>query len=159
MLGYWGDPVATREAVDAEGWMHTGDLATLDADGYCRIVGRLKDIIIRAGENVAPQEIEEALHRHPKVAEACVFGVPDTRFGEEICAWIRLREPASATAREIRAFCRDRLANFKVPRYIKFVDAFPLTVTGKVQRFAMREETLAELKTNALRRRPIRAAQ
>ena len=156
MLGYWGDPAATREAIDADGWMHTGDLATLDAHGYCRIVGRLKDIIIRAGENVAPREIEEALHRHPKVAEAHVFGVPDPRFGEEICAWIRLHHGASFTAREIRAFCRGRLANFKVPRYIKFVDAFPLTATGKVRRFAMREETLWELKASSRR---IRAAQ
>jgi fatty-acyl-CoA synthase len=145
MLGYWDDAAATRAAVDPDGWIHTGDLASIDEQGYCRIVGRSKDIIIRGGENVAPREIEELLYRHPKVAEAYVFGVPGSRFGEEICAWIRPRAAETITAREIRAFCRARLANFKVPSHIKFVDSFPITPTGKVQRPVMREETLSDL--------------
>jgi len=145
MLGYWGDEERTREVIDAARWMHTGDLATLDAEGYCNIVGRIKDMVIRGGENVYPREIEEFLYRHPKIQDVQVIGVPDDRYGEEICAWIRLRPGASASEQEIRAFCRDQIAHYKVPRYIKFVDEFPMTVTGKIQKFVMRERMIAEL--------------
>jgi fatty-acyl-CoA synthase len=145
MLGYWGDAERTREAIDAARWMHTGDLATIDAEGYCNIVGRIKDMVIRGGENVYPREIEEFLYGHPKIQDVQVIGVPDERYGEEICAWIRLRAGANANEEEIKAFCRDRIAHYKVPRYIKFVDEFPMTVTGKIQKFVMRERTIAEL--------------
>src|SRR6266581_3688960 len=145
MLGYWGDEERTREAIDAARWMHTGDLATIDAEGYCNIVGRIKDMVIRGGENVYPREIEEFLYRHPKIQDVQVIGVPDDRYGEEICAWVKLRPGVGATEEEIRAFCRDQIAHYKVPRYIKFVDEFPMTVTGKIQKFIMRERTIAEL--------------
>jgi fatty-acyl-CoA synthase len=145
MLGYWNDPEKTAEAVDEAGWMHTGDLATIDAEGYCNIVGRIKDMVIRGGENVYPREIEEFLYRHPKVQEVQVIGVPDPRLGEELCAWIRLRDGEGASAEEIQLFCRGRIAHFKIPRYIKFVDAFPMTVTGKIQKFVMRETMIREL--------------
>jgi fatty-acyl-CoA synthase len=145
MLGYWGDEQRSREAIDAARWMHTGDLATIDAEGYCNIVGRIKDMVIRGGENVYPREIEEFLYRHPKIQDVQVIGVPDDRYGEEICAWVKLRPGVSATEEEIRAFCRDQIAHYKVPRYIKFVDEFPMTVTGKIQKFIMRERTIAEL--------------
>jgi fatty-acyl-CoA synthase len=145
MLGYWGDEERTREAVDAARWMHTGDLATIDAEGYCNIVGRIKDMVIRGGENVYPREIEEFLYRHPKIQDVQVIGVPDDRFGEEICAWVKLRPGVAASEEEIRAFCRDQIAHYKVPRYVKFVDEFPMTVTGKIQKFIMRERTIAEL--------------
>jgi fatty-acyl-CoA synthase len=145
MLGYWADEERTREAIDAARWMHTGDLATLDAEGYCNIVGRIKDMVIRGGENVYPREIEEFLYRHPKIQDVQVIGVPDDRYGEEICAWIRLRQGVSASEQEIKAFCCDQIAHYKVPRYIKFVDEFPMTVTGKVQKFVMRERMIAEL--------------
>ncbi|HXX52386.1 MAG TPA: AMP-binding protein [Xanthobacteraceae bacterium] len=145
MLGYWGDDERTREAIDAARWMHTGDLATIDAEGYCNIVGRIKDMVIRGGENVYPREIEEFLYRHPKIQDVQVIGVPDDRFGEEICAWVKLRPGATASEEEIRAFCRDQIAHYKVPRYVKFVDEFPMTVTGKIQKFIMRERTIAEL--------------
>jgi fatty-acyl-CoA synthase len=144
MRGYWGDIAKTAEAVDGEGWMHTGDLATMDADGYCNIVGRIKDMVIRGGENVYPREIEEFLFRHPKVAAVQVFGVPDTRYGEELCAWVRLREGQTATEDEIRAFCKGQIAHYKIPRYVKFVGVFPMTVTGKVQKFIMREQMMTE---------------
>jgi fatty-acyl-CoA synthase len=145
MLGYWDDEARTREAIDAARWMHTGDLATIDAEGYCNIVGRIKDMVIRGGENVYPREIEEFLYRHPKIQDVQVIGVPDDRYGEEICAWIKLRPGVSASEEEIRAFCRDQIAHYKVPRYIKFVDEFPMTVTGKIQKFIMRERTISEL--------------
>src|SRR5271167_625906 len=145
MLGYWGDEERTREAIDAARWMHTGDLATIDAEGYCNIVGRIKDMVIRGGANVYPREIEEFLYRHPKVQDVQVIGVPDDRYGEEICAWVKLRPEMSATEEEIKAFCRDQIAHYKVPRYVKFVDAFPMTVTGKIQKYIMRERTVAEL--------------
>jgi fatty-acyl-CoA synthase len=145
MLGYWGDEERTREAIDAARWMHTGDLATIDAEGYCNIVGRIKDMVIRGGENVYPREIEEFLYRHPKIQDVQVIGVPDDRYGEEICAWVKLRPGVSATEEEIRVFCRDQIAHYKVPRYIKFVDEFPMTVTGKIQKFIMRERTIADL--------------
>ena len=144
MLGYWADEDRTREAIDAARWMHTGDLATIDAEGYCNIVGRIKDMVIRGGENVYPREIEEFLYRHPKIQDVQVIGVPDDRYGEEICAWVRLRPGVAATEEEIKAFCRDQIAHYKVPRYVKFVDEFPMTVTGKIQKFIMRERSVAE---------------
>ena len=145
MLGYWNDPAATAKAVDAAGWMHTGDLAVMDADGYVRIVGRIKDVIIRGGENVYPREVEEFLHTIPGVAEAQVIGVPCDHYGEEVMAWVRLRPGVALTGDELRAACAGRIASFKIPRHWKFVDAFPMTVTGKVQKFRMREVAAAEL--------------
>ncbi|HEX3881946.1 MAG TPA: AMP-binding protein [Stellaceae bacterium] len=145
MLGYWDDPERTAESIDAAGWMHTGDLATIDDEGYCNIVGRIKDMVIRGGENVYPREIEEFLYRHPKIQDVQVIGVPDPRYGEELCAWVRLRDGETATTEEIRAFCQGQIAHYKIPRYVKFVDQFPMTVTGKVQKFLMREETIREL--------------
>ena len=145
MLGYWDDQERTRQAIDEAGWMHTGDLATIDAEGYCAIVGRIKDMVIRGGENVYPREIEEFLYRHPKIADVQVFGVPDEKFGEEICAWVRLREGETMTEIEVREFCRDQIAYYKVPRHVRFVPEFPMTVTGKVQKFLMREEMAREL--------------
>ncbi len=125
--------------------MQTGDLATIDDDGYCNIVGRIKDMVIRGGENVYPREIEEFLYRHPKIQDVQVIGVPDPRYGEELCAWVRLRDGEVASADEIRAFCQGQIAHYKIPRYVKFVDAFPMTVTGKIQKFVMREAMIAEL--------------
>ena len=145
MRGYWNDEEMTREAVDRAGWMHSGDQATVDAEGYCNIVGRIKDMVIRGGENVYPREIEEFLYRHPKVQDVQVVGVPDEKYGEELCAWIKLRDGEEANADEIKAFCKDQIAHFKVPRYVRFVDAFPMTVTGKIQKFKMRETMIAEL--------------
>ncbi|MBI5016091.1 MAG: AMP-binding protein [Deltaproteobacteria bacterium] len=145
MRGYWGDPELTAESVDDAGWMHTGDLATIDAEGYCNIVGRSKDMVIRGGENVYPREIEEFLYRHPKVQDVQVVGVPDLKYGEELCAWIRLRDGQSALVDEIREFCRGQIAHYKIPRYVKFVDEFPMTVTGKIQKFVIREKMVEEL--------------
>jgi len=145
MRGYWNDPDRTREAVDVAGWMHTGDLATLDADGYCNIVGRIKDMVIRGGENIYPREIEEFLFRHPKIEAAQVFGVPDLKFGEELCAWIKTKGGHELTSEEIKAFCQGQIAHYKIPRYVFVVEGFPMTVTGKVQKFAMREQVIAEL--------------
>lgn len=146
MIGYWDDPERTAEAIDAEGWMHTGDLATIDAEGYGNIVGRLKDMVIRGGENVYPREIEEYLYRHPKVEEVAVVGVPDPKFGEEICAWVKLKPGESATEDEIKNFCKGQIAHYKVPRYVRFVTEFPMTVTGKVQKFQIRDAMIEELK-------------
>jgi fatty-acyl-CoA synthase len=145
MLGYWDDAERTAEAIDRAGWMHTGDLATLDADGYCNIVGRIKDMVIRGGENVYPREVEEFLFRHPRIEAVQVVGVPDLKYGEELCAWVKLKPDTKATAEEIQSFCKGQIAHYKIPRYVKFVDAFPMTVTGKVQKFIMREETIKEL--------------
>ncbi len=145
MLGYWGDEAKTAEAVDADGWMHTGDLATMDAEGYVNIVGRLKDMVIRGGENVYPREVEEFLYRHPAVQDVQVVGVPDVKYGEELCAWVKLRDGMTATEDDIRAFCRGQIAHYKVPRHIRFVDGFPMTITGKVQKFVMRQESIAAL--------------
>lgn len=139
MHGYWGDAEKTREAIDAEGWMHTGDLATMDAEGYVNIVGRIKDMVIRGGENVYPREIEEFLYRHPLVQDVQVVGVPDQRFGEELCAWIIAKPGASLTEDSIREFCKGQIAHYKVPRYIRFVNEFPMTVTGKIQKFKIRD--------------------
>ncbi len=145
MLGYWDDAERTAQAIDAAGWMHTGDLATMDAEGYCNIVGRIKDMVIRGGENVYPREIEEFLYRHPKIQDVQVFGIPDERYGEELCAWVKLRAGETLTAEDVREFCRDQIAHYKVPRHIRFVDEFPMTVTGKMQKFIMRDRMAAEL--------------
>jgi len=145
MLGYWNDEARTREAVDARGWMRTGDLATIDDAGYCRIVGRIKDMVIRGGENVYPREIEEFLHRHPDVQDVQVIGVPDEKYGEELCAWVVPRTGAALDEETVRAFCRERIAHYKVPRYVRIVQGFPTTVTGKVQKFQMREQMIQEL--------------
>jgi fatty-acyl-CoA synthase len=145
MLGYWDDPEKTAEALDADDWMHTGDLAVIDEAGYGNIVGRIKDMVIRGGENVYPREIEEYLYRHPKIEDITVVGVPDPRFGEELCAWIRLKTGETATDVEIIDFCRGQIAHYKIPRYLRFVDAFPMTVTGKVQKFLIRDQMIAEL--------------
>ncbi|MEQ8611406.1 MAG: AMP-binding protein [Parvibaculum sp.] len=146
MIGYWDDDEKTAEAIDAEGWMHTGDLATIDAEGYGNIVGRLKDMVIRGGENVYPREIEEYLYRHPKVEDVAVVGVPDEKFGEVICAWVKLKPGETASEDEIKTFCKGQIAHYKVPRYVRFVAEFPMTVTGKVQKFQIRDSMIAELK-------------
>jgi fatty-acyl-CoA synthase len=145
MLSYWNDPKATATAIDAAGWMHTGDLATMDDEGYINIVGRIKDMIIRGGENIYPREIEEFLYTHPAVLDAQVIGVPSERYGEEVMAWVRLRPDTTVTGDELSSFCRGRISTYKIPRYWKFVDAFPMTVTGKIQKFRMREVSVQEL--------------
>jgi fatty-acyl-CoA synthase len=145
MRGYWGDKERTAEDIDAAGWIRTGDLATMDEAGYIRIVGRIKDMLIRGGENIYPREIEEYLYTHPKIDQVEVVGVPDEKFGEEIAAWIRLTEGEHLDEDEVRDFCRGQLAHFKIPRYIRFVDEFPMTVTGKVQKYLIREQMAADL--------------
>jgi fatty-acyl-CoA synthase len=145
MRGYWDEPERTRDAIDAGGWMHTGDLAVIDEQGYCNIVGRVKDMIIRGGENVYPREIEEFLYRHPAVFDVAVVGVPDAKYGEAVCACIQLRVGMSVTEEEIREFCRSQIAHYKVPRYVRFMDSFPLTVSGKVQKYLIREQLRAVL--------------
>ena len=144
MLGYWNDTAATADAIDAAGWMHTGDLATIDDSGYVNIVGRIKDMIIRGGENIYPREIEEFLYAHPEVSDVQVIGVPSERYGEEVMAWVKPKEGVILTAESLEAFCRGRIASNKVPRYWKFVDSFPMTVTGKVQKYLMREASVEE---------------
>ena len=145
MKGYWNDPEKTKDAIDEAGWMHTGDLATMDEQGYVNIVGRLKDMVIRGGENVYPREIEEFLYTHPKIQDVQVIGVPDPRYGEETCAWIKLHSGQTATPEEIREFCKGQIAHYKIPRYIEFVTEFPMTITGKIQKFVMREQTIKKL--------------
>jgi fatty-acyl-CoA synthase len=145
MPGYWNDPERTAKAIDAAHWIASGDIATLDEEGYCQIVGRIKDMLIRGGENIFPREIEEFLYTHPKIEQVEVIGVPDKKYGEEICAWIRLHEGVSLEEGEVRDFCKDKIAHFKVPRYIRFVDEFPMTVTGKVQKYIMRKRMAEEL--------------
>jgi len=145
MLGYWDDPERTAEAIDADGWMHTGDIGVIDEQGYGSVVGRIKDMVIRGGENIYPREIEEFLYAHPKVADVQVVGVPDRKMGEELCAWIRLAADEACTEDEIRDFCRNRIAHYKIPRYIRFVDEFPMTVSGKVQKFVIRERMMREV--------------
>ncbi len=145
MHGYWQDEAKTREAIDEQGWMHTGDLATMDAAGYVNIVGRIKDMVIRGGENIYPREIEEFLYRHPKVQDVQVVGLPDKRYGEELCAWIVTKPGQTLTEDEIRAFCKGQIAHYKVPRYIRFVSGFPMTVTGKIQKFKIRDEMKHQL--------------
>jgi fatty-acyl-CoA synthase len=145
MLGYWNNQEATREAIDSGRWMHTGDLATMDAEGYLNIVGRIKDMIIRGGENIYPREIEEFLYTHPAVQDVQVIGVPDEKYGEEVMAWVILKEGQQVSEEQIRDFCRGKIAHHKVPRYVKFTDGFPMTVTGKIQKFKMRETAVEEL--------------
>jgi fatty-acyl-CoA synthase len=145
MLGYWDDEQRTRESIDRAGWMHTGDLATIDEAGYCAIVGRIKDLVIRGGENIYPREVEDFLYRHPKIQAVQVVGIPDAKYGEELCAWIRVNDGMEADEAEIRAFCHGQIAHQKIPRYIRFVDEFPMTVTGKVQKFIIRERMMEEL--------------
>jgi fatty-acyl-CoA synthase len=145
MLGYWDDAARTADCLDADGWMHTGDLGTIDAEGYGNIVGRIKDMVIRGGENLFPREIEEFLYRHPAIADVQVVGLPDPRYGEELCAWIQLHPGEALTEAELRAFCHGEIAHHKIPRYVRFVDAFPMTVTGKVQKFLIRQEMIETL--------------
>ncbi len=145
MLGYWNNPTATAEAIDQARWMHTGDLATMDAEGYINIVGRIKDMIIRGGENVYPREVEEFLYTHPGVSDVQVIGIPDAKYGEEIMAWVKPKPGFTLTAEELKDFCRGKIAHYKIPRYFKFVDAFPMTVTGKIQKFLMRDQSIEEL--------------
>ena len=142
MLGYWDDEDKTVEAIDASGWMHTGDLATIDAQGYCNIVGRVKDMVIRGGENIYPREVEEFLFSHDSIQDVAVFGVPDGKYGEQLCAWIKLKEGGALDEAGIKAFCTDRIAHYKVPYYVRFVDEFPMTVTGKLQKFIMRDRMI-----------------
>ena len=150
MLGYWDDPERTKGVIDEARWMHTGDLAVIDDEGFCNIVGRIKDVVIRGGENVYPREVEEFLYGHPAIADVQVFGVPDARYGEELCAWIMLRPDATLTEAEVREYCRGKIAHQKVPRYVRFVDAFPMTVTGKMQKYLMREAMQSELGITAV---------
>jgi fatty-acyl-CoA synthase len=145
MIGYWDDAANTAAALDAEGWMHTGDLAVIDEAGYGNIVGRIKDMVIRGGENIYPREVEEYIYRHSAVEDVQVVGVPDARMGEELCAWIKLRAGAEADEAAITAFCRGQIAHYKIPRYIRFVDSFPMTVTGKIQKFEIRKAMIEEL--------------
>ncbi|NNE94944.1 MAG: AMP-binding protein [Acidimicrobiales bacterium] len=145
MLGYWEDPERTSESIDAEGWMHSGDTAVMDADGYVNIVGRIKDMVIRGGENVYPREIEEFLYSHPKIQDVQVIGVPDEKYGEEIMAWVQVAEGQSLDAEEVREFCRGKIAHYKIPRYVQVTDEFPMTVTGKIQKFKLRDQAIAEL--------------
>jgi fatty-acyl-CoA synthase len=145
MLSYWGDPQLTAEAVDAAGWMHTGDMGVIDEEGFCNIVGRIKDMVIRGGENIYPREIEEFLYSHPGVEAVQIFGVPDPKYGEELCAWIKRRAGATVDEEGIRSYCKARIAHYKVPRYVMFVDDFPMTVTGKAQKYLMRKQVMEKL--------------
>jgi len=145
MQGYWNDPERTAETIDPGGWLHSGDLAVMDGDGYVQIVGRIKDMIIRGGENIYPREIEEFLYQHPAISEVQVFGVPDEKMGEEVCAWIQLNAGHELSADEVKDYCRDKITHFKIPRYIDFVDEYPMTVTGKIQKFVMREAMVERL--------------
>jgi fatty-acyl-CoA synthase len=145
MLGYWGDPQLTSEAVDQAGWMHTGDMGVLDEEGFCNIVGRIKDMVIRGGENIYPREIEEFLYSHPAVEAVQVFGVPDPKYGEVLCAWIKKRAGTTADEESIRSYCKERIAHYKVPRYVMFVEDFPMTVTGKAQKYLMRKQVMEKL--------------
>jgi fatty-acyl-CoA synthase len=145
MLGYWDDEARTGESIDAAGWMHTGDLATMNEAGYCNIVGRIKDMVIRGGENVYPREIEEFLYRHPDIQDVQIVGIPDSKYGEELCAWIIRRTGAALSEDDVQAFCRGQIAHYKIPRYIRFVDSFPTTVSGKVQKYLIRETMVREL--------------
>jgi fatty-acyl-CoA synthase len=145
MRGYWGDAEQTARAIDEAGWMHTGDLATIDAEGYCNIVGRLKDMVIRGGENIYPREVEEFLYTHPDIADVQVFGVPDQQYGEQLCAWIRPKPGVALTEQQVTAFCQGAIAHYKIPKYIRFVEDFPMTVTGKIQKFVMRQTMIEEL--------------
>jgi fatty-acyl-CoA synthase len=146
MKCYYNNPSATHATLDSNGWNHTGDLGTMDNDGYVKIVGRLKDMVIRGGENIYPREIEEFLHHHPKIADVYIIGVPDARYGEELMAWVMVKEGETLTGEEVKEFCRGRIAHYKIPQYVKFVTEFPMSVTGKIQKFMMREISIRELK-------------
>jgi fatty-acyl-CoA synthase len=154
MLGYWDEPDKTAETIDAGRWMHTGDLAVMDSEGYLNVVGRIKDMVIRGGENIYPREVEEFLYSHPAIEDVQVIGVPDEKYGEELCAWIRLRPGAELTLDDLRAYCQGKIAHYKIPRYVRFTGEFPMTVTGKVQKFKMREISIAELGLEAAAREP-----
>jgi fatty-acyl-CoA synthase len=145
MQGYWDDPERTADTIDSEGWLHSGDIGVMDAQGYTQVTGRIKDMIIRGGENVYPREVEEFLYTHPGIQEVQVFGIPDARYGEQVCAWIRLREGATLGAEGLKQYCRDKITHFKIPHHIRFVEEFPMTVTGKMQKFLMREQMIDEL--------------
>jgi fatty-acyl-CoA synthase len=145
MLGYWNEPSRTADAIDAARWMHTGDLATMDKAGYLNIVGRIKDMVIRGGENIHPREVEEFLYSHPAIEDVQVIGVPDVKYGEELCAWVRVRPGQELDADEVRQYCQGKIAHYKIPRYIRFSTDFPMTVAGKVQKFKMRETSITEL--------------
>ena len=147
MQGYWNDEERTAETIDGAGWLHSGDIATMDEAGYVRIVGRIKDMIIRGGENIYPREVEEFLYQHPAISEVQVFGVPDEKMGEEVCAWIQLNEGFDLTDADVKAYCRDQITHFKIPRHIRFVTEYPMTVTGKIQKFVMRDEMLEQLRS------------
>lgn len=145
MREYWNDPERTAETIDEAGWLHSGDLATMDEEGYVRIVGRIKDMIIRGGENIYPREVEEFLYQHPAISEVQVFGIPDEKMGEEVCAWVQLNEGQSMTEDELKAFCKDQITHFKIPRHVRFVTEYPMTVTGKIQKFVMRDQMVEAL--------------
>ena len=145
MQGYWNDEERTAETIDSAGWLHSGDIATMDEAGYVRIVGRIKDMIIRGGENIYPREVEEFLYQHPAISEVQVFGVPDEKMGEEVCAWIQLNDGFDLSDEDVKAYCRDQITHFKIPRHIRFVTEYPMTVTGKIQKFVMRDEMLTQL--------------
>jgi len=145
MQGYWDDPERTADTIDSEGWLHSGDIGIMDAQGYTQVTGRIKDMIIRGGENIYPREVEEFLYTHPGIQEVQVFGIPDARYGEQVCAWIRLREGATLSAEDLKLYCRDKITHFKIPHHIRFVEDFPMTVTGKMQKFLMREQMIDAL--------------
>jgi fatty-acyl-CoA synthase len=145
MIGYWNDPDRTTEAIDADAWMHTGDLAIMDGDGYINIVGRIKDMIIRGGENVYPREIEEYLYTHPDIVDAQVVGVPDEKYGEQVMAWVKTKPGRTLTEEDVKGYCRGQIAHFKVPAYVGFVDEYPMTVTGKIQKFKLQEMAITDL--------------
>src|SRR5262249_51449853 len=145
MKGYFRNRKASREVLDEDGWLHTRDLATMDEDGYVKITGRVRDMIIRGGENVYPREIEEFLYGHPKISDVQVIGIPDQKYGEEVMAWVRLKEGETVTAEELREFCQGKIAHFKIPRFIKFVTEYPMTISGKIQKYRMREIAIAEM--------------
>jgi fatty-acyl-CoA synthase len=146
MRGYWNDEERTRETIDQAGWLSSGDLGVMDAEGYVQVVGRIKDMIIRGGENIYPREVEEFLYTHPAIAEVQVFGIPDEKMGEEVCAWVQLHPQQSLTEDELKAFCRNQITHFKIPRHVRFVNEYPMTVTGKIQKFVMRDLMEEELR-------------
>ena len=145
MKGYFKNLKASREVLDEDGWLHTRDLATMDEEGYVKITGRVRDMIIRGGENIYPREIEEFLYGHPKISDVQVIGIPDQKYGEEVMAWVRLKEGETATAEELREFCEGKIAHYKIPRFIKFVTEYPMTISGKIQKYRMREMAIAEM--------------
>lgn len=149
MQGYWGDPERTAETIDKDGWLHSGDLGEMDEHGYVKITGRIKDMIIRGGENIYPREIEEYLYTHPLIQEVQVFGIPHAKYGEQVCAWVQVKDGKDLTPDDIKAFCQGQITHFKIPQYIKMVNEFPMTVTGKMQKFVMRDETIKDLEATA----------